>query len=257
MVSSLYELFKTKYKESDKAFFNRICSFVGQALRQHDDIKIYLDSNDIQSVAGNVIVELLEKDGNKEFEKIEQINAYLSMMVRNATSKYLAEVISPMKIVNPKGGESKKRGPVLTQAVNARRQAIEVDSYEGNLDFVPAAYEDSYDSPVDELYCLDCSSTLLSPFVDQIVKEAHKNHLMDLLSIEGGSENASQANVLLNKCLSENMKAFLPEEKKATQELSSHLLSQILPKLNKPAKVSVVPQVIMDEASFFYKEIPR
>lgn len=228
MGTSLYYKILKEYGFNDTRFFDHVKSYIHQNLKAHDDIKSHMDHNDVASVATNIVIELMEREGDYVFGSIEQVNSYLNAAVRNAVSKYLTEVISPMKIVNPKGGQSKKDGPALTQAVNARRATIELDRDDLDKDYIPIIAEE-FEQEIDVALDFEPSSNILKPFIDRSIAAAKFNQFSDLLA-RADSTDASAANSLLTKCIAEKMRSFNTSNDSNVLE-TSMFLNKIVPGL--------------------------
>lgn len=232
-----YDLFKKVYKKDDEEFVSLTCLFVRSALKGHSDLRNYIDDSDILSISTNVIIELMVKSVDEShFSEAVQVNSYLTKVVRHATSRYLSDVIAPMKIVNPKGGASKKEGPLLTQAVAARRASAEIDSDDYDPDYeigLSMEAEQEEDDPRD--FSHESESAHLSPFVKQVMEECKSHQIDDLIS-QSVDKSSSESSSLKNKKLSEFFVNFLEKNLAPSIIENSILINNIIPNINNKSK---------------------
>lgn len=218
---SMYEIFKTVLEINDREINNLTVSYVRNNLKSSSDIPVNLSGDDVDSICHDVFVDLLGRmSGEDSFQSKEQVKSYINQAVRRKISIHTTGLLSPIKMVNPKGGEGKKKGAALTHALYFRNTVFELD----REDFSPESLEEF--SKSEKASCLEPSlhqynynlNELLKLPVSKGMEIAQKRELDDLLRLDGIQDNQNRASVLsashFGKIISEKITSVeCPENK--------------------------------------------
>ena len=196
---TMYQLFIESLGLGELDFKNLIYSYVVSNSKKKSDIPIVLSKDDFESITNEVFLELLSRNAyEKTFEGERLAKSYLNMIVRNQLSNYLTSVLSPIKMVNPKGGESKTKGPALTNALEFRRGAFELDrdpyssdvieGIEFSIDEDKINEKDYIDEGEDDLLSFHVNP-IFRGFFKEVMAFSRKRGLENLMRMGEGKKN--------------------------------------------------------------------